>query len=163
MNESRRAALSLHGLDDEDRAWVLSRLTESQRAELAALVRELDELGFPRHAGAVHGQSVALPSASPETVSARSTLEDRFEAVSPQQLAAGLADESPAVIAWLLARRQWRWTRKFRRRLDRERRRAVAARLEQPRSAVTERVQRELLELLAQAVGVRADAGPGKT
>jgi hypothetical protein len=162
MNEIRRAALSLHGLDDEDRAWVLSRLAEDQRTELEALVRELDELGFPRQAGAMHGQSVATPPASPEPAPARAMLEDRFDEASPERVLAGLADASPAVIAWLLRRRQWRWARKVRRRLGRERRRAVEARLEQPAPAVTERVQNELVELFGRALGVGADAGSGR-
>ena len=163
MNDTRRAALSLHGLEDEDRAWVLSRLSEDQRAELTALVRELDELGFPRHAGAVHGDSVALPSASSETLPVRTTLEDRFEEATPQQVVAGLAQESPAVIAWLLGRRRWRWARKFQRRLERGRRRAVAARLEKAAPAVTGRVQSELLQLVGQAIGVRIDNDRGRT
>lgn len=44
----RRCALALHGLNAPDREWVLSRLPEPQRAEVARLADELAALGFPR-------------------------------------------------------------------------------------------------------------------
>ncbi|RYF15900.1 MAG: hypothetical protein EOO30_13055 [Comamonadaceae bacterium] len=43
----RRAALSLHGLEAEDRDWILHALPGDQSSALRNLLRELQELGIP--------------------------------------------------------------------------------------------------------------------
>ena len=47
FDEKRLAALTLHALRVEDRAWVLERVDSTQRAELEGLLRELQTLGIP--------------------------------------------------------------------------------------------------------------------
>lgn len=64
--EMRRAALTLHALHGDDRAWVLGQLRGPQRNELEALLAELTELGIPRDTELVNtalaSSKLALPT-----------------------------------------------------------------------------------------------------
>lgn len=57
----RRAALSLHGLAEQDRSWVLAALRPEQRAMLQPMLAELRELGIPADA-ALHGTLLDGPA-----------------------------------------------------------------------------------------------------
>jgi hypothetical protein len=65
----RRAALTLHALDADDRHWVLARLPEGQRALMSGLLAELRALRIPSdrrlldHALETRGASAAGPGA----------------------------------------------------------------------------------------------------
>jgi hypothetical protein len=150
VNPLRRAALSVHGLPDADRDWVLSRLPEARRDELRRLIEELDGLGFPR-GGATEVQPP--PAATPPRA-ATPTATDRLDVLTPKALHGVLAEESPALIAALLRQRPWRWGRGLLRRLGRQRRREIATLAEAGGGAATPRVERELVALVAAAAGV---------
>jgi hypothetical protein len=105
MHNYRQAALCLHGLGLDDRQWLLSRLPERHRAALHALLDELESLGIPGDADPRYLDSV-LQRNDGETLDA-AILE--IEAASPDQVGRLLEGESEAVVAALLAARDWSW------------------------------------------------------
>jgi len=150
VSQIRQAALSLHGLGDADREWMLAQLPEARRDELRRLIAELDALGFPR------GEGLApAPTGAPPRAPRVPTAAERLEPLAPKTMYRALAGESSELVAALLRRRQWRWGRGLLRRFDRQRRRAIAE-----RAAVgvpmSPRVERELLALLCGKVGIDA-------
>lgn len=48
-NTYKKAALYLHGLHQTDRAWLLERLSATQRNKVSPLLQELTDLGIPEH------------------------------------------------------------------------------------------------------------------
>lgn len=63
FDEKRLAALTLHALRAEDRAWVLERVDLNQRRELEALLLELQTLGIPSDPDLVRAALQPAPQA----------------------------------------------------------------------------------------------------
>jgi hypothetical protein len=95
---ARQAALTLHGLQPEDRAWVLDALPPQQRTALEPLLRELEELGIP---GDVGISAEAEQSVSPRREAANMEAPNRGTLRSQ---AATLRKEPPKFTAAFLSR-----------------------------------------------------------
>ena len=146
MNE-RRAALVLHGLVEEDRDWVLARLSVTERGKLRALLDDLAELGIPKDASAL---------AAPAEPFVR-----EIDAVPPAHVHAVLRDEQDTTIATLLGLHAWRWHRSVLRLLGRRRRVAIERLQRSGLPALARRVRDELVAALAAALAAGPNgAGP---
>ncbi|WP_139798869.1 hypothetical protein [Andreprevotia lacus] len=115
--------MALHGVSAADREWVLARLDEAHRAELAAYLDELHALGIPADSSLV-------------TVGGRrgATVDSTFSA---------LQQEPVWLLAMLLRARQWDWQAKLMAGLDVARRDALQQQLE-AEAAVPEALARSL-------------------
>lgn len=94
----RQAALLLHALGEEDRAWMLAALPQQQRDTLQLLLAELRELGIPRDAG------LLAPLSAEETSSPLHDLDDAALAHVSQLL----QQEPQRFTSVLLAAQPWR-------------------------------------------------------
>ena len=100
-----RAALTLHALSSDDRAWVLEALSSHQRSVLQPLLGELDELGIPRGPDLLRGLAGTGSEAAIPASEALQALDDP----AVRRLASLLAAEPPRLAAALLAGRSWPW------------------------------------------------------
>lgn len=91
---ARRAALMVHALGAEDRAWMLAQLPPPQRAALEPLLDELRDLGIPmdRRTLEQNDEATASPAASLA----------RLEGRQMGQLARMLEQEAPEIARALL-------------------------------------------------------------
>jgi hypothetical protein len=104
--EARRAALLVHALPLNDRAWLLESLQPMDRAPLEALLAELQALGIPGDERLVD-QALDVPvTAAPCTVQDRL---NRLDAAQLRLLARALQREGPVLAARLLAAHEWPW------------------------------------------------------
>jgi hypothetical protein len=106
MKGYRQAAVTLHGMHVDDRAWLLGELDQGQRATLEGLIGELDELGFPAQPDLV-GRDLGVQAAP---------------AQGPR--------EPVRLVAQLLNAYDWPWTDSFLASLPAPRRAAVCAAME---------------------------------
>jgi len=127
--DSRRmAALALHGLTPEDRAWVLDRLDTVDRDSLQRLIDELVALGVPadpeltKAAAQVPGMPICaddatpVPEASPALAAVGAALAQEHDEI----LALCLGAYDDAELPWLLQSLPERRGHVLRRRLPRE-------------------------------------------
>lgn len=105
MSELRKAALCLHSLQDDDRAWLMQRLPVEKRDELSGLLDELKSLGIP---GDQSWQQLGL---NMNTTELQAAPDDEYEldAFTAQAVWAVLSREPASVIAAVLACRHWSW------------------------------------------------------
>lgn len=102
---AHRAALRLHALPEEDRAWVLTALPADQQAILRQLLRELEALGIPRDADLLQH----LAEGDGEEARSPSLALHALDGAAVRRLAAVLAAEPPRLAAALLAAGSWDW------------------------------------------------------
>lgn len=110
MNGERKAALALASLGDTDRAWMLERLAEPQRARVATLLDELREMRVPFDRELV--KQLAPQPEAPHGLHA-------FDA---QAVLGALEDEPDWLVALVLRARAWPWRAGLLQRLPAERR-----------------------------------------
>jgi hypothetical protein len=140
MNGYRKAALALASLGDADRAWMLERLPEPQRARIAPLLDELREMHVPFDRELL--KQVAQESPDPTDTGA---------------LLPVLEQEPDWLIALILRARAWPWRAEFLQRIGVERQisiqRALPGRLE---------LRPKLVAALLAALETRAREQPGE-
>ncbi|WP_322402003.1 hypothetical protein [Massilia luteola] len=147
MRGYRQAAVALHGMNREDRAWLLGELDRGQCAVLEGLMRELDELGFPAApdlAGSDLG-GPAVPLNGPRETLALAPAED---------VAAVLEREPVLLVAQLLNVCDWPWTEQLLASLAAPRRSAIRAAMAGVSAAPSR--DRFLIEQLAARLGRQA-------
>ena len=118
MTDLRRAAVSLYGLSDEDRGWVLERLGEDDSERLEELLGELADLGFPR-------ESAEMVSAAEESHEQAVSSVARIDGASAKQMLQVLQGSHRGLIASLLHGHPWRWRRRFLKACSEDRRRIL--------------------------------------
>ncbi len=97
MSGRQRAAVALFALMPEDRELILAELQPQEQALLRGQLREMQELGFER--GAMPWLQTAAPSAGGN--------EDALARASAAALFAILENEPAALVAEVLALREW--------------------------------------------------------
>ncbi|MES2352187.1 MAG: hypothetical protein V4641_31855 [Pseudomonadota bacterium] len=96
MSGHRQAAVALHALDDADRSLILDQLPAADQATLRGYLAELTALGF---------ESAAMDGAVPQAAGAAPDL-----ATAPAAAMFALLEHEPAaLVAQVLAARQWSW------------------------------------------------------
>jgi hypothetical protein len=105
----RSAALLLHAMDAGDRQWLMSQLSDDQRADVQRLLDELSMLGIPADRGlvrdALHVTSQAVRAAAhptPDPVAA-------LRGASVDIVCRVLAAECDQLIAKVLSCHPWPW------------------------------------------------------
>lgn len=111
MDGLRLSALALHAVADRDRAWLLSRLPDTQRKQLSALVDELRATGVPADPELVRQlvREQEVLARSP----AAGAMKARLVRASADDIWALLRSESDAVISRIVRRHDWPWTAAF--------------------------------------------------
>lgn len=109
---ARRAALTVHALGTEDRAWMLAQLQPQQRALIEPLLEELRDLGI--HADRRALEQIQVETTSPATAATALARLDRREI---RELARLLEREAPEVVRTLLAGDASSWSRSLRKAL----------------------------------------------
>ncbi|MGV2895807.1 hypothetical protein ACNPPY_08415 [Achromobacter sp. AGC78] len=107
MDRLRMSALALHAVADRDRAWLLSRLPEAQRKQLAALVDELRVTGMPAD------PEIVQQLVREQEVLARSpvagALVERLLRADAEDVWTLLRGESDAVLCRIIRLHDWPW------------------------------------------------------
>jgi hypothetical protein len=106
----KRAALALHGVNVEDRAWILGRMPERERGILEQLLEELRELGIPQPPAMLHAERTPY---------------ERIRDAGGARVALILRRESDIVVAECLALAEWPWRNPILSSLPRRRRERV--------------------------------------
>lgn len=104
--EARRAALLLHTVSTDDRAWLLERLDVSDRARLQGLVDELRAIGIPP-------APELLEELGPTVVAGArgdAVVPSGLRHADPVALASVFAAEPAELIARVIAQGPWPWT-----------------------------------------------------
>jgi hypothetical protein len=110
---ARRAALTIHALGEEDRAWMLGQLQPRQRAVLEPLLGELRELGVQADRSALE----QIESDSPASVTAAARL-GRLGRPEIRRLARLLEQEPPQLTRALLSAGDPAWRNALLKSLD---------------------------------------------
>jgi hypothetical protein len=185
MMDSRRAALSLHSLGENDRDWIISQLPKDKGRALQVLVNELDDLGFPQNAAllsfeevepiavAPEPDDIPLPATEPvvaiepvevaeESVAVPeldiAALKEQINSASPKAVLPVLEAERPFTVAMILQQHQWRWMKKVLRKLDKEKCIKVEGLLASKELSAATRVKAEILQLFAEDLGMQGAA-----
>lgn len=163
---ARRAALAVHALGPQDRAWLLGQLPLAQRERLVPLLEELQTLGIPPRRdlldeavlrsessrAAVHATSSDAPSAPPRVGYAQQRA--ALGRVDASAVAKLLQNEPPGLIAQLLEVQAWPWRQPVLEQLGVVKRRRVEELLDglrrQVRPKPPEALQRALVTGLCQ-------------
>ena len=182
---ARRAALAVHALGPQDRAWLLGRLPPAQRERLVPLLEELQALGIPprrdlldeavlrreTQRAAVNVEVQEAPAAAPRLgyVQQRAALAH----VDASAVAKLLQNEPPGLIAQLLEVQAWPWRQAVLEQLGAVKRRRVEELLDglrrQVRPKAPEALQRALVAGLCKrtvdesAVAILDAAPPRRT
>lgn len=107
MDAYRQAAICLHGLEEHDCDWLLSRLPKEHSAVLSGLLSELKALGIPQEAGL--SRDFLPNSAVAASQGALRTDFAELEQASPEAVWSLLQNEPDAVLRALIMDRDWAW------------------------------------------------------
>jgi hypothetical protein len=116
MNGYRKAALMLVTLRDEDRVWMLERVTPRERSKLVPLVEEARALAV-----ALDRTTLRELTEAQETVQRREE-GSRIDSAKPTEMFAVLGSEPEWLLCALLRARPWKWRDGFLELLGTERR-----------------------------------------
>jgi len=119
---ARHAALLLHALTDEDRAWMLNAMPPAERRSLQRLLLELAAMGIERDPALIAQATAEAPTPAdrPVTTSApdAKTWDEPDAHARPfshldggqiRTLAGALGDEPPVLVARFLCIDAWHW------------------------------------------------------
>ena len=147
-DEEKRTALYLHGLEQEDRAWILKQLPVEQSLLLVHLIDELKELGLPRGNFSYGDISGATKASTEERLDTARHIR-RLDNIEVQDLAALVkyienasmavlydvfSKEPLEIISMVLRMRSWSWHVEFVEQFDASRRFQLREVLQRDRS-----------------------------
>jgi len=131
MTGHRRAAAALHGLQEEDRQWLLTELPDADRDILNRLLGELTELGF--EPGSTASASTTAMLLAPQSNAADLSSADIVRNTTARHMSALLEHEPSSLIAQVLGIETWPWEQAFLQMLSPLRRDRIAVMSEQMR------------------------------
>ena len=105
MSGHRRTAVVLHGLQAQDRAWMLAELPEPDQAIVRAHLTELDALGFSLGSEMIAELNLTGLNHSAATLDSA----QRLQQASAQQIVALLEHEPSALSARFFSLQAWPW------------------------------------------------------
>lgn len=144
----RRAALTLHALPEEDRAWMLESLSPADRQILGALLAELDGLGIPSD------PALLVPPDSARREDETGRWPEVLDDAGIFALNGVLSREPSSVTRALLSIRTWTWRARLLEAMDARMRAEVEA---QP---VTGATRTHFSDALLEALGTQLDREP---
>jgi hypothetical protein len=147
MSAVRESALVLHGLNPNDRDWLLARLPNERAEELRSLVDELQSLGLPSDGELTSRATRRAPIA---LVPVASTAVQVISTATADQLHSLLAEEADSVLAIVASSSAWRWREKWLARL--EPLRAQRVRKLMVEHSTTPALRQAVLEAVAQSL-----------
>ena len=103
---SRQAALLMHALAADDKAWVLEQLEPDEQKQLQLLLSELGALGIPEDPAMI---DIALARNAPTPAAAPTDDDSYLSGVAATDIARALRPESTAFVRKLLACKDWPW------------------------------------------------------
>lgn len=107
MDTSRRLALRMHALHEEDRSWLLAQLEDAPRQQLITLLEEVREIGLIPDAELL---MTAADEAQDRSMSSdEATI--RIGMASPLTVCRALRNEPSSVRRYLSQARPWPWLR----------------------------------------------------
>lgn len=107
----RRAAAALHGLQEEDRQWLLAELPDADRDILKQLLGELTELGFEPGSTATTSATAMLPVRQRNAITLSSA--DIVRNAAARDMIALLEHEPSSLIAQVLGLEEWPWKQAY--------------------------------------------------
>jgi hypothetical protein len=122
----KRAALSIYGLADADRQWLLSRLPAAEGEALQNLIGEISSRGLQRISGWRQLIAGGLRANKSGTTQSAAHGEGAIEAASAQEIRDALEQEPDWVIAVIMAHRTWPWTAEYLTAIEQHRRLSIA-------------------------------------
>lgn len=125
MDAYRQAAICLHGLEDHDRDWLLSRLPKEHSAVLTGLLSELKMLGIPRETSL--SRDLLPDSDAAANRGALKTDLAELEQASPEAVWSLLRNEPDSVLRALIMDRDWAWRGYVLKRYRKKHRRGLTA------------------------------------
>jgi len=150
MDGSRKAALLLSSLREEDRAWLLARVDDSQRTRLAPLLSEVRGLGVSVDPRTL--RELAQSDGDAQEPEADDSASASITSASASAVLEALGGEPDWLIAIVLRARPWPWREALLNLLGTERRSSIQKALP---SGVE--VQPRVIETLVAAIEARLD------
>lgn len=152
----RRAAAALHGLQEEDRQWLLAELPDADRDILKRLLGELTELGFEPGSTATASATLMLPVRQSNVTDLSSA--DIVRNAAARDMIAVLEHEPSSLIAQVLGLEEWPWKQAYLQMLQPLRRDRIAAMSDQM-SHLAPALKACLLDGLAKRLRMISDSG----
>ena len=154
VTRMRRAALTLHALSPQDRAWILGRLEPQQQRAVEAQLQELEGLGI-----AADARLVKDALGDEQAQSATRTRRGALAAQGAHAVRAVLQAEPAALIARLLDQGPWPWEAELLGSLNAPLRMRISA-CRQGAPEPGNELDEWLLARLCERLGVAASAAP---
>ena len=156
MDAYRKAALTLHGLHDADKRWLLKNLPERHQEQLLLMLEELVELGIPRHPDLKQPISeLEVEESTPETLPEEEEVVvpepiRRLLTAPPEVLLHILNHEPPAVSAAVLLAHDWPWREVLLEAFSEPYRASVQGSMVRIEGGITEKASETILQILAE-------------
>lgn len=127
MKGLRQAALCLHGLNEQDRKWLLKQLPPMHRNALKQMLRELNEIGVPQGQSWVPTVKQRIEEHDPGEHFSDTALRmlKIIDSASLSQIKQVLLDEPETVLGFIFSIYKWSWTEEVLGALNVKKRKAV--------------------------------------
>lgn len=150
MNGLRKAALYLHGLDEEDRCWLLDALDDDERERMQASLAELDEMGVPSgNAWLPELAEAYTMEVNEEESTQHNTKIEAIEKADLSRIMRIFEHEPDSIVALLLKHRVWSWRQAYVGKQYLQKREHLLRALETPAPSLKPKVEAALLTALA--------------
>lgn len=168
MDAYRKTALTLHGLHEADKQWMLRHLPEHHREQLLPMLDELVDLGIPRHPDVT--QSISDSDAD-DTVSESLAEEEEAlpEAVrkllgAPVEMLHRILTREPASIsAAVLLAHDWPWREDLLTAFPEPLKTSVQGTMVRIEGRITEKASETILQILADRCEQPPEALPAES
>jgi hypothetical protein len=160
-NGYKKAALTIHGLGEVDRQWLLGNLPEKERNLLSNYLTQLSEMQIPAH----HSVFSDLIDKESKTYANVSEPDDtgsllKIELINGAGITAVteiLAREPDWMLALVLVSGEWKWTEEFINILSDHRRERVRELIEKLSLRAQPKLKEAVIDMLSRSLSVKTD------